>query len=109
MQCGRGQPPLVSARHGRKSDIAGRESWRKPIVPADMWRRLAHPPRFAIVRPLLPRGLCSYGSIDDSHYVHGSMDISAHKRGYAAFLTGVKWTLVLILGIMVVPRHFPDP
>ena len=38
---------------------------------------------------------------DDSHYVHGQMDMSAHKRGYAAFLTGVKWTLLLILGIMV--------
>jgi len=22
----------------------------------------------------------------DSHFVHGSMDISQHKRGYAAFL-----------------------
>jgi Bacterial aa3 type cytochrome c oxidase subunit IV len=36
----------------------------------------------------------------DSHYVHGSMDMSQHKRGYSGFLTGVKWTLILILGIM---------
>jgi hypothetical protein len=38
---------------------------------------------------------------DDSHYTPGSMDISQHQRGYAAFLTGVKWTLILILGIMI--------
>jgi hypothetical protein len=37
---------------------------------------------------------------DDSHYTPGSMDISQHQRGYAAFLTGVKWTLILILAIM---------
>jgi hypothetical protein len=36
-----------------------------------------------------------------SDYVHGSMDMSQHKRGYAGFLAGVKWTLILILGIMV--------
>jgi hypothetical protein len=38
---------------------------------------------------------------DDSHFVPGAMDIAAHKRGYAAFITGVKWTLALILGLMV--------
>ncbi len=37
----------------------------------------------------------------DSHHVPGSMDISAHKRGYEAFLTGVRWTSVFILAIMV--------
>jgi hypothetical protein len=37
----------------------------------------------------------------ESHYVHGSMDMSQHKRGYAGFLTGVKWTLILVLGIVV--------
>ena len=36
----------------------------------------------------------------DSHYTPGSMDISQHKRGYAAFLTGVKWTLGFILLLM---------
>ncbi|HWY62103.1 MAG TPA: aa3-type cytochrome c oxidase subunit IV [Rhizomicrobium sp.] len=38
---------------------------------------------------------------EDSHYTPGSMDISQHKRGYAGFVTGVKWTLTLVLGIMV--------
>ncbi len=37
----------------------------------------------------------------DSHYVSGSMDISAHQRGYAAFLTGVRWTMGFILLIMI--------
>jgi hypothetical protein len=37
----------------------------------------------------------------DSHFVHGSMDISQHKRGYAAFLTGVRWTLGFILLVMI--------
>jgi hypothetical protein len=31
----------------------------------------------------------------------GSMDISQHKKTYAGFLTGSKWTFILILGIMV--------
>jgi len=34
-------------------------------------------------------------------YQPGSMDISQHKKSYAGFLTGVKWTSVLILAIMV--------
>jgi hypothetical protein len=38
---------------------------------------------------------------EDSHYTPGSMDISQHKRGYAAFLSGAKWTLILVLGIVV--------
>jgi preprotein translocase subunit SecG len=42
----------------------------------------------------------------DSHYVHGSMDISQHKRGYAAFLTGVRWTLGFILLIMIFLAFF---
>ena len=42
----------------------------------------------------------------DSHFVPGSMDISAHKRGYAAFLTGVRWTLGFILLIMVFLAYF---
>jgi hypothetical protein len=42
----------------------------------------------------------------DSHFTPGSMDISAHKRGYAAFLTGVKWTLGLILLLMIFLAFF---
>jgi hypothetical protein len=38
---------------------------------------------------------------DDSHYQPGSMDISQHNRAYAGFLTGVKWTMILVLGIVV--------
>ena len=40
-------------------------------------------------------------SHDDSHFTPGSMDISAHKRGYLAFLTGAKWTVIFVLGIVV--------
>jgi len=29
------------------------------------------------------------------------MDISAHKRGYLGFLAGAKWTVILVLGIVV--------
>jgi hypothetical protein len=38
---------------------------------------------------------------DDSHFTPGSMDISAHKRGYLAFLSGAKWTVIFVLGIVV--------
>jgi hypothetical protein len=38
---------------------------------------------------------------EDSHFTPGSMDISAHKRGYAGFVTAVKWTLGFILLLMV--------
>ncbi len=38
---------------------------------------------------------------DDSHYTPGSMDISAHKRGYESFLTGAKWTLGFVLLIVI--------
>ena len=34
-------------------------------------------------------------------YRPGSMDISQHKKTYAGFLTGSKWTFVLVIGIMV--------
>ena len=34
-------------------------------------------------------------------YKPGSMDISAHQRGYAGFLTFAKYSLVFILLIMV--------
>ncbi len=37
----------------------------------------------------------------DSHYVSGSMDISQHKRGYEAFLVGVRWTLGFVFLIVL--------
>ena len=37
----------------------------------------------------------------ESEYQHGSMDISAHKKAYAGFLTGSKWTFGFVLLIMV--------
>ena len=37
----------------------------------------------------------------ESDYQPGSMDISAHKKAYAGFLTGSKWTFLLVLGIMI--------
>jgi hypothetical protein len=37
----------------------------------------------------------------DDHYVPGSMDISQHQRGYAGFLTFVKYSLGFILLVMV--------
>ena len=40
-------------------------------------------------------------SHDDSHYTPGSMDISAHKRGFEAFLTGAKWTAGFVLLIVI--------
>ena len=38
---------------------------------------------------------------EDSHYTPGSMDISQHKRGYAGFITAVKWTASLIILLLV--------
>jgi hypothetical protein len=43
---------------------------------------------------------------NDSHYTPGSMDISAHKRGYAAFLTGAKWTTGFVLLIVAFLAFF---
>jgi hypothetical protein len=37
----------------------------------------------------------------DSDYQHGSMDISAHKKSYQGFLTGSKWTFVLVMAIVI--------
>ncbi|MDB5741422.1 MAG: hypothetical protein JWP16_2462 [Alphaproteobacteria bacterium] len=37
----------------------------------------------------------------ENDYQPGSMDISAHKKSYQGFLTGSKWTFILVLGIMV--------
>jgi len=38
-----------------------------------------------------------------SHGDHqpGSMDISQHKKSYAGFLTGSKWTFLLVMGIVI--------
>jgi hypothetical protein len=37
----------------------------------------------------------------ESDYQPGSMDINAHKKAYAGFLTGTKWTFGFIMLIMV--------
>jgi hypothetical protein len=34
-------------------------------------------------------------------YQSGSMDISQHKKAYEGFLTGSKWTFLLVVGIMI--------
>jgi Bacterial aa3 type cytochrome c oxidase subunit IV len=63
---------------------------------------LARPRRFAIVRPVhRSRGFIKAMAHDDSHYTPGSMDISQHKRAYAGFLTGAKWTFALVMGIVI--------
>lgn len=49
---------------------------------------------------MISRGFFGMAEHSDSHYTPGSMDISQHKRGYAAFLTGVKWTVGFILLLM---------
>ncbi|HET7086807.1 MAG TPA: aa3-type cytochrome c oxidase subunit IV [Rhizomicrobium sp.] len=43
---------------------------------------------------------------DESDYQPGSMDISAHKKAYAGFLTGSKWTFGFIMLIMVLLMIF---
>ena len=42
----------------------------------------------------------------DSDFQHGSMDISAHQRSYAGFLSFTKWSLIGILLIMVLLAIF---
>jgi hypothetical protein len=37
----------------------------------------------------------------DDHYVPGSMDITQHQRAYAGFLTFAKWSMGLILLVMI--------
>jgi hypothetical protein len=37
----------------------------------------------------------------DHHHTPGSMDISQHKKAYAAFLTGSKWTFILCMAIVI--------
>ena len=49
---------------------------------------------------LFEQGAFSSMAEHQSDYTPGSMDISQHRRGYAAFLTGVKWTLGFILLLM---------
>jgi hypothetical protein len=38
---------------------------------------------------------------NEEHYVPGSMDISAHQRSYAGFLTFVKYSMGFILLVMI--------
>ena len=54
---------------------------------------------FAIVPP----NFTHHGDLmaHESDYQPGSMDISAHKKAYAGFLTGSKWTFGFILLIMI--------
>ena len=42
----------------------------------------------------------------ESDYKPGSMDISAHQRAYAGFLSFTKWSLIGILIIMVLLAVF---
>ncbi len=42
----------------------------------------------------------------ESDYQPGSMDISAHKKAYAGFLTGSKWTFGFIMLIMILLALF---
>ena len=37
----------------------------------------------------------------DSDYTPGSMDISQHQRAYSGFLTGSKYGIILVIGIVV--------
>ena len=37
----------------------------------------------------------------ESEHQPGTMDISAHKKAYAGFLTGSKWTFGFVLLIMI--------
>jgi hypothetical protein len=34
-------------------------------------------------------------------YKPGSMDISQHKKAYQGFLTGSKWTFILVMAIVI--------
>jgi hypothetical protein len=54
---------------------------------------------FAIVPPIsrLQGSLMAH----ESDYQPGSMDINAHKKAYAGFLTGTKWTFGFIMLIMI--------
>jgi hypothetical protein len=42
----------------------------------------------------------------ETDYQPGSMDISAHVKGYRAFLTGVKWTFGFIMLTMALLAIF---
>ena len=88
---------------GRAGARQGRISAEKARFGAAKARKSGGlPPRRALLYSArFYQGVCAAMAHDDSHHVSGSMDISAHKRGYAAFITGVKWTLVFILAIMV--------
>jgi Bacterial aa3 type cytochrome c oxidase subunit IV len=74
----------------------GKRPSRKGLI-----NHVAAAPLFAIVPPVSAHSFKGAFMADDSHYQPGSMDISAHKKGYQGFLTGSKWTFLLVLGIMI--------
>ena len=62
--------------------------------------RVAVAGRFAIVRTNSNKGVAHMTS-SQGDYQPGSMDISQHKKSYEGFLTGTKWTFILIMGIVI--------
>jgi hypothetical protein len=58
------------------------------------------PPRVCYI-PALSERTRGAEMAHDNDYQPGSMDISAHKKSYAGFLTASKWTFGFVLLIMV--------
>jgi hypothetical protein len=56
---------------------------------------------FAIVRPNSQLWGLLHMTSSHGDYQPGSMDISQHRKFYKGFLTGTKWTFLLVLGIMI--------
>jgi hypothetical protein len=71
----------------------------RPNKPSCREARLCYiPPQFKVKKgPFMA---------DESDYKPGSMDISAHKKAYAGFLTGSKWTFGFIMLIMIFLAFF---
>jgi hypothetical protein len=57
--------------------------------------------RFAILRPNSQLWGLLHMTSSHGDYQPGSMDISQHKKAYAGFLSGSKWTFLLVVGIMI--------
>jgi hypothetical protein len=75
---------------------------KRLIYPVCLCLEAACPPAVLCYSPArFFQGFFPAMSHDDSHFTPGSMDISAHKRGYLAFLSGAKWTVIFVLGIVV--------
>src|SRR5665213_907 len=85
----RGANPAAGCRKG--PGTRGAERLNKPRCPR---HRLCYSP--ATLRD-------NQGNLmaHESDYKPGSMDIIAHKKAYAAFLTGTKWTFGFIMLIMI--------